>query len=445
MRLGTRKPAEIRRREIAEAVLRVIGERGATSLTAARIAAEVGLTSGALFRHFASLDEVLEAAVQRAIEMVDLTFPDPDLAPAVRLRAVASARIELISSTPGLAWLLLSDQVYLSVPPSAVDRLRELVSRSKAFLLDALREGMADGSLRTDIEAETMLVLFQGTIHAAVGASGVHRHPASRTGRVLDALFKLLAPPSNDHTHTHTHIQTHNQTHNHTQERSETMNISTESLVGSVVTEHPLAARVFARHGIDFCCGGGRPLGEACTAHGVDAEAVLAEIDKEITVASESETRWDEEPVSALIDHIVREYHEPLREELPRLDAMARKVNDVHGDKDPERLQGIQNTVAALRADLEQHMMKEEQVLFPMIRSGQGGMAQGPISVMEMEHDEAGGALLRLRELTDGYVAPEQACNTWRALYAGLADLERSLHVHIHLENNILHRRALAS
>jgi regulator of cell morphogenesis and NO signaling len=124
---------------------------------------------------------------------------------------------------------------------------------------------------------------------------------------------------------------------------------------------------------------------------------------------------------------------------------MARKVVDVHRDKQPETLPELLSVYLGLKAELEQHMAKEEQILFPMIQSGQGSMATGPISVMEHEHDSAGGALRRLRELTSGYEVPAEACNTWRALWHGLAALEESLHQHIHLENNILFPRALGS
>jgi len=223
------------------------------------------------------------------------------------------------------------------------------------------------------------------------------------------------------------------------------MTITAETAVGAVATEHPLATRVFARHGIDFCCGGGRPLGEACAAQGAEIETVLAEIDREVNSASESEVRWDDAPFADLIGHILQTFHAPLREELPRLEEMARKVNTVHGEKDPQRLAAVLDTIVALRAELEQHMMKEEQILFPMILQGQGAMAMGPVSVMEAEHEDAGRALRRLRDLTDGYQPPEGACNTWRALWAGFADLETQTHLHIHLENNILFPHALKS
>ena len=223
------------------------------------------------------------------------------------------------------------------------------------------------------------------------------------------------------------------------------MTITAETSIGSVAAEYPLATRVFARHGIDFCCGGGLPLSDACAARGVEPDLVLAEIDREIATSASDDVRWNNEPLANLIEHIVRDFHEPLREELPRLDDMARKVYAVHGEKDPERLGEILETLQGLRTELEAHMMKEETVLFPMILAGHGRKAMGPVSAMEADHVHAGDMLRRLRELTDQYIPPEGACNTWRALWAGLEDLEHQMHVHIHLENNILFRRALRS
>ncbi|MCP3978529.1 MAG: iron-sulfur cluster repair di-iron protein [bacterium] len=223
------------------------------------------------------------------------------------------------------------------------------------------------------------------------------------------------------------------------------MKLQLDSKIGRIATEHPLATRVFSRHGIDFCCGGGKPLGEVCEQRGLDAQAVLAEIEKEVASPTAEVIRWDEAPLGDLIDHILANYHKPLYEELPRLEEMAQKVARVHGDKRPDALPELASICTGLKAELEQHMAKEEQILFPMIRQGQGAMAGGPISVMEHEHDNAGKALHRLRELTEGYTVPEEACNTWRALWHGLAALEQSLHEHIHLENNILFPRALGA
>jgi regulator of cell morphogenesis and NO signaling len=221
------------------------------------------------------------------------------------------------------------------------------------------------------------------------------------------------------------------------------MTITKDTRVGALAARHPLATRVFARHDIDYCCGGGRALDQVCQEKGLDIDAVLKELQAELATASAPEERWDEAPLRDVIEHILAAYHQPLAEELPRLELMARKVLDVHGDKDRERLTELVNVFTGLRAELEQHMAKEEQILFPMILQGHGAMADGPISVMEDEHDSAGAALRRLRELTDGYRVPEQACNTWRALWHGLAALEEAMHRHIHLENNILFPRAL--
>jgi regulator of cell morphogenesis and NO signaling len=221
------------------------------------------------------------------------------------------------------------------------------------------------------------------------------------------------------------------------------MSITTTHPVGTIAAEHPLATRVFARHGIDFCCGGGRPLEAVCEEKGLEPAVVLEEILKEIAATSGFSESWSEAPLDHLMDHILHAYHKPLWEELPRLDAMARKVLEVHHDKNPEGLTELVRVYGALRAELEQHMMKEEQILFPMVRRGQGIMASGPISVMEYEHEAAGEALRRLRVLTSDYEVPAEACNTWRALWHGLAALETELHEHIHLENNILFPRAL--
>ena len=222
------------------------------------------------------------------------------------------------------------------------------------------------------------------------------------------------------------------------------MSITTETRVGQLAAEHPLATRVFARHGIDFCCGGGLPLGKVCADKGLDAPAIIAEIQRELGDGSAEFKRWDQAPLTELIGHILVTYHAPLREELPRLDGMARKVLDVHREKDPEGFTALVEVFAGLRAELEQHMAKEEQILFPMVMQGRGKGAGAPINVMIHEHENAGAALRRLRELTNDYTVPAEACNTWRALWHGLAALESDLHDHIHLENNILFPRALA-
>jgi regulator of cell morphogenesis and NO signaling len=221
------------------------------------------------------------------------------------------------------------------------------------------------------------------------------------------------------------------------------MSIHNDSQVGRIAAEHPVATRVFARYGIDYCCGGGVPLDAACRSRGLDTGSVMDEIEREEAPRAGSEVNWSEAPLQDLVSHILVVYHAPLKEELARLEAMARKVLEVHREKDPEMLAELLSVYLGLRAELEPHMEKEERILFPMIQRGQGFLADAPIWVMRGEHDQAGLALKRLRELTNDYEVPPRACNTWRALWHGLAALEESLQQHIHLENNILFPRAL--
>ena len=227
------------------------------------------------------------------------------------------------------------------------------------------------------------------------------------------------------------------------------MQITESTTVADVASAIPSSVRVFQRYGIDFCCGGKSPLAAACQAQGVPYAELVDAIDASAQQPRADARDWNREPLHALVDHIVTTYHEPLREELPRLEAMAAKVHRVHGSKAPylTRLEAI---VSELSADLRSHMRKEETVLFPAVRaveSNGGRLAipiSAPIAVMEAEHDHAGELLSELRTITDGYVAPEWACQTFRALYHGLADLEEGMHVHVHLENNVLFPRALA-
>lgn len=220
------------------------------------------------------------------------------------------------------------------------------------------------------------------------------------------------------------------------------MDLEPTTRIGEIAARHPLATRVFARHGIDFCCGGGAALADACEKRGLAVEAVLAEI-RGVLAGTDDTADWLSAPLPDLVRHIVEHYHAPLRQELPRLETMARKVAQVHADRDPERrLPAILATVAALRIELEDHMAREEGVLFPVLL--EGGF-DAPTEPFVDEHAATGESLARLRDLTGDFVAPEGACNTWRALWAGLADLEASTHQHVHLENNVLFPRARGS
>lgn len=222
------------------------------------------------------------------------------------------------------------------------------------------------------------------------------------------------------------------------------MNITPQSKVGEIAAQHPMATQVFARHGIDFCCGGGVPLEQACTERGLDTPQVLDEIEKALATGDSNLEHWNEAPVPDLVRHIVHAYHVPLREELPRLEWMLRKVNRVHGHRDPERLASLLSTFLKLEGELLDHMAREEDVLFPeMVHHGEHAVV--PVEPFVDDHKEAGEALATIRALTDDFQVPDPACNTWRALWHGLEALERSMHQHIHLENNILFPRVTAA
>lgn len=222
------------------------------------------------------------------------------------------------------------------------------------------------------------------------------------------------------------------------------------SAVGDWIVRQPSLARVFERHGIDYCCGGKRALAVACRAAAVSAEEVLTELRMASATAPTPMQDWQRAPLGDLCRHIESTHHAYLRTELPRLGALLTKVIRAHGARYSE-LEQLGVVFAAFRAELEQHMYKEERVLFPAICEIESaseaprrhcGSINNPISVMQHEHDNAGAALRKMRALTYGYALPENACNTYRALFAGLAELEQDMHTHVHKENNILFPRA---
>ncbi|MCB9896170.1 MAG: TetR/AcrR family transcriptional regulator [Planctomycetes bacterium] len=198
MNTQTRKPTTERREQIVQAVLHIIGDKGIAALSTGRLAREVGVTTGALFRHFATREAILQEVVLYAVARIEETFPDASLPPARRLQQLALNRVELLGNNPGLAWLLRSEQAYLSLPRDSTALLRDVVKRSRRYLLEAIREGVERGDIRADIEPEVLLVPILGTIHALVGMPGVHRAAARRsdTDRILEALLQMLAPPT---------------------------------------------------------------------------------------------------------------------------------------------------------------------------------------------------------------------------------------------------------
>jgi regulator of cell morphogenesis and NO signaling len=230
------------------------------------------------------------------------------------------------------------------------------------------------------------------------------------------------------------------------------MTLTPESTVAEIAAASPATIAVFQHHHIDFCCGGKIPLEQACRARSLDVDAVLADLRTAVAPPA-AEPDWNVAPLRDLIGHIQRRYHEPLRRELVRLAELLEKVVSRHGGHLPDRLQPLQQTFERLKTELLAHMAKEDEVLFPVVVALENGAPSpvphvrewiaSPIAMMEMEHGEAGAALASIRELTDGFAPPAWACPTFRGLYYGLAQLETDMHVHVHLENNILFPRAI--
>lgn len=233
------------------------------------------------------------------------------------------------------------------------------------------------------------------------------------------------------------------------------MTVTTQT-VREIALENPASIRVFEAFGIDYCCGGRKPLAEACEARNISVDAVIAALEKGDADAAPATEDWSAESLGSLVAHIVNAHHAYVRRELPRLAELAAKVVNRHGDTKPE-LPEIQKKVVQISEELTEHLAKEEVVLFPYVtrleRAKEEGTAKphgcfatvaSPIAMMNQEHEAAGALLADIRELSGDYTPPVGACPTFLAFYNGLREFEQDLHQHIHLENNILFPRALA-
>jgi regulator of cell morphogenesis and NO signaling len=224
--------------------------------------------------------------------------------------------------------------------------------------------------------------------------------------------------------------------------------------IRDIVADDFRAASVFQRYRIDFCCGGDRPLGEACREKGLDARSVVAELEA-VTAAPGDVPRFGEWPLDFLANYIVGNHHAYVRRAIETVGAHTQKVASVHGERHPETVQ-IAAHFAAVAEDMTQHMAKEERMLFPYIaglaeasRTGEPpatapfGTIANPIRMMEMEHQAAGDLMAAMRRLSGDFTPPEDACTTYRVTYKELEEFETDLHRHIHLENNVLFPKAL--
>jgi len=202
MNIQIRKNTVERKKEIVDAVLRIIGERGLTSLSTKTIAEEVGVSTGALFRHFPSLQEILREVTRFAISQIEETFPDESMAPLERIKLLAKNRIILLNSCNGLAWLLKSEQAFLTLPMDSVESLRLMMKQSKRFLLKSIKDGISEGSIRNDIEPEVLIVPIMGTIHSMIGMPGMknssHKKQISEINKVLNGLEIMISKTSSN-------------------------------------------------------------------------------------------------------------------------------------------------------------------------------------------------------------------------------------------------------
>ena len=229
------------------------------------------------------------------------------------------------------------------------------------------------------------------------------------------------------------------------------MSISATSTVKELAIEVPGATRVFEKLGIDYCCGGGRTLEAACTEAGIVAGEVVSQIEAAgLKEGSAREREWPQDSLGALVHFIIDKHHVFTTGEMARIEPLLAKVRTVHGHRHPELIE-IERLFANLKADLTLHMKKEEMILFPYIialedavEAGQKapspmfGTVRNPIKQMMTEHDTAGDILRNIRGLSGGFAVPADGCTSFTAAYEALEGLEKDLHQHIHLENNVL-------
>lgn len=231
------------------------------------------------------------------------------------------------------------------------------------------------------------------------------------------------------------------------------MMIQKENKIGEVVAGNFHAAKIFESYGLDFCCGGKRSIEDACITKGVDAAKVLEDL-KYMNENNTASARYDTWEADFLADYIINNHHSYVVNAISTIEHHLQKVVAAHGEKHTEVVK-IESVFAELKNELLNHMAKEERMLFPYIKKMNiaikntlelpvppFGTVDNPIKVMESEHDNAGILTKKINELSGGYMPPKDACATFRVLYNELREFEDDLHVHVHLENNILFPKA---
>ena len=230
---------------------------------------------------------------------------------------------------------------------------------------------------------------------------------------------------------------------------------ATTQTVREIALENSACIRVFEKFGIDYCCGGRKPLAEACDATSLAVDEVIAALEQALDAPVHDAKTWSDKPLSELITHIVSSHHAYVNREVPRLAQLAARVVSRHGDDKPE-LRLLESKVAELGEELLQHLGKEEMILFPYINAQEKAITDGtakpnscfgtvasPLEMMTREHDSAGTLMAEIRRLRNNYTPPVGACPTFLNYFNTLQEFEQDLHQHIHLENNILFPRAI--
>ena len=228
-----------------------------------------------------------------------------------------------------------------------------------------------------------------------------------------------------------------------------------DETIGQIAAKDLRKAQIFKKYGLDFCCGGKKTVKQACAEKGLDVTKIEQELQQADKMPASRPLPYGDWSVDFLADYIVNTHHSYVRKNLPDIRIYAEKVKKVHGNYHPELIR-IHQLVEEINAELTAHLVKEERVLFPYIKelvaaknhvqplhAAHFGTVQNPINMMEMEHEMVGNNLAEIRELSANYRLPEDACASYSLLYRMLDEFEEDLHLHIHLENNILFPKAL--
>lgn len=233
------------------------------------------------------------------------------------------------------------------------------------------------------------------------------------------------------------------------------MNFNSETKVSDIALSNPEAKRILEDAGLDYCCGGGKSLHEACLHADVAADEILNRLRENSKLARGDDANWISAPLSDLTRHIREKHHRYVRDAIPRVRALLEKVNARHGASHPE-IAEIQKHFIEVSQEMIMHMQKEEQILFPYIETLEKSVMEkrtperpffhtvrNPIHTMMKEHDAAGDLVKQIRKASSGYAAPVDSCTSYKALYEDLREFEADLHQHVHLENNILFPRTV--